>query len=135
MNDITYPGLMNWRLYGEHGVSSEAIADRLQYGRTSPRFRGGNYPCDPGDFRRCELLLDAAPLMRLDLHLMAEESPAWAALVSRWDEIAALAEEECPSYKASRRGSAPMTYELMRSIIDRSAREDLPDREGCEGAA
>lgn len=90
-----YPGLREWRLNGEHGISSEAIADRLQYGETS-MVRGSNYPRDPSDFRRCELLLRRAPSMRAGLPLMADQGPEWAALVKNWEAIAQMIESEVP---------------------------------------
>lgn len=91
-----YPGLREWRLNGEHGISSEAIADRLQYGETSMVWRGSNYPRDPSDFRRCELLLRRAPSMRAGLPLMADQGPEWAALVKNWEAIAQMIESEVP---------------------------------------
>jgi len=91
-----YEGLVWWRLHGEHGISSEAIADRLEYGATASRWRRSNYPHDPSDFRRCERLLRAAPAMRDDLPQMAVEGPEWAALVQHWDDVVALIEADAP---------------------------------------
>ena len=114
-----YPGLTWWRLHGERGISSEAIADRLQYGQTSTRYMS-NYPRDPDDFRRCELLLRHAPSMRADLNLMADQGPEWAGVVEHWDDILALIEADCPSaFTSSAHGSAIRAYALMEQIFGR----------------
>ncbi len=109
------PAAIEWHLHGEHGISSEAIFDRLSFGGTSPRWNS-NHPLDPSDFRRCELLLRAVPEFRSRLSEMAAESPVWAALVSRWQEIAALLEEEVPGVYEGANGSAVRTYALMKAI-------------------
>jgi len=118
-----YPGLREWRLNGEHGISSEAIADRLQYGETSMVWRGSNYPRDPSDFRRCELLLRRAPSMRAGLPLMADQGPEWAALVKNWEAIAQMIESEVPGafdgrppYALAYRSYAYMQY-LIRGVL------------------
>ncbi|MFS0716865.1 hypothetical protein ABC337_15375 [Arthrobacter sp. 1P04PC] len=119
---VTPAGLTDWLMFGERGVSSEAIVGHLVYGKV----RGGfNDPADPADFRRCELLLRQVPLLRLELPRMAEVSTRWAALSANWDKIAALLEEEVPNvweplgYR--RGGSAPRTYDLMKNIEKEAA--------------
>lgn len=109
-------GLSHWQSFGERGSSSNAIVEKLAYGRTP---RGFNDPADAGDFRRCELLLRAVPSLRPELHRMGELSSRWVALAARWDEIVALLEEEVPkAWTAGRwaRWHAPRTYELLRNI-------------------
>lgn len=46
------------------------------------------HPLDANDFACCERLLNSIPKLRNKLPLMAEVSPAWAALVARWPELA-----------------------------------------------
>jgi hypothetical protein len=114
------PEAATWHLHGERGISSEAIFDRLTYGQTGGHW-GSNHPHDPSDFRRCELLLRAVPEFHERLSEMAAESPTWAALVTRWDEIAAVFEEECPDHLDAPKGRmADRTYELMRVVIDKA---------------
>ncbi|MDQ0854820.1 hypothetical protein QFZ79_002931 [Arthrobacter sp. V4I6] len=116
------PGLTDWLMYGERGVSSEAIVGHLVYGKVR---QGFNDPSDPSDFRRCELLLRQVPLLRLEFPRMAEVSHRWAALVENWDKLAALLEEEVPDawgplgYR--RGGQAPRTYKLMQNIEKKAA--------------
>jgi hypothetical protein len=116
------PSLTTWLMFGERGLSSEAIVMKLVYGRVNPGF---NDPSDPDDFRRCELLLRQVPELRADFHRMAEVSPRWAGLVERWSDLVALVEEEFPevwkpkSYRRS--GEAPRTYELMKNIERKAA--------------
>jgi hypothetical protein len=110
---------ITWHLSGEHGISSEAIYDRLTYGVTSSRWHG-NYPLDPSDFRRCELLLRQVPDFRMRFHEMADVSPEWASLVERWDEIVAVFEDECPgvfTHEEHGNRMAHRTYALIDSII------------------
>lgn len=109
-----------WLATGERGVSSEAIVARLTEDDLWPPSRGGNHPYDPGDFRRCELLLREVPQARPMLWRMQAESPEWAALVDAWDELVALAESE--GVFTSSYWYAPLTYARMRQIID-GARE------------
>ena len=52
---------------------------------------------------------------------MAELNKTWAALVARWDEIEAMQMDEI-GLDWVKAKSAPMTYALMREVID-SARE------------
>jgi len=116
------PGLNHWLMFGERGLSSEAIAMKLVYGRVNGGF---NDPSDPADFRRCELLLRQVPELRAEFHRMAEVSTRWAALVERWDELVALIEEEFPkvweplNYRSG--GSAPRTFKLMQNIEKKAA--------------
>lgn len=115
--------LIEWLAGGERGISSNAIVKRITGLSTGLRRRGMDYPLDPADFKRCEKLLRAVPALRPELHRMSDVSPVWAALVARWDEIAALLEEEAPGvYDGALSRRAPNTYALMRSIIEEVAR-------------
>ena len=108
--------ILRWYAYGENGVSSETLARHLGGVRLSG---WDSEPLDPADFRRCELLLRAVPLLRLRLPEMAAVSPIWAELAARWDEISELLELEIPGiYGAGwpRKASAPRTYALMQQI-------------------
>lgn len=112
--DDTQKSVINWIATGSVGVSSECMALWLAFGeRSQTPFE----PADPGDFDRCLRLLAAAPGLRERLPKMAEVSPRWAALMSRWDEVEAshLAEVGLGWTKAR---TAPKTYALMRSIFD-----------------
>lgn len=70
---------------------------------------------------RCLKLLHRAPWLRRRLPKMAELNKTWAALVARWDEIEAMQMDEI-GLDWVKAKSAPMTYALMREVID-SARE------------
>lgn len=108
-----------WLASGQRGLSSEAIVRHLT-GQPVGRFastRHPDYPHDPDDFRRCQLLLRKVPLAGLVFGQMRTASPVWARLVDAWDEIAALIQEEAPDYLDGR-GSAPRAYRLMRRVID-----------------
>lgn len=102
------------------GLSSETMRARLVHGLPGR----GDHPHDPGDFGRCERFLRRNPHLRERLPFMADVSSEWAALVARWDDIAALMEEEVPGCldTPSRWGSAPRAYALMRELIN-SARQ------------
>ena len=59
---------------------------------------------------RCLGLLEAVPELRPHLPAMADESPVWAALVARWDELERLFAEEAPT------GRCPKLYALMKEL-------------------
>lgn len=108
-----------WIAHGERGLSSEAIVRRLTGVHLSGRYWSGtDHPADPSDFRRCEMLLRQVPLARLTFPLMRDVSPVWARFVDAWDDLVALAEEECPGiFDGEPRGrSAPRLYERMQEI-------------------
>ncbi|MDP3909346.1 MAG: hypothetical protein Q8Q14_03060 [Gemmatimonadales bacterium] len=109
-------GLAGWLAGGDTGLSSLALVAHLAGGemRAVARARGGgigSYPHDGDDLGRCLRLLDVAPELRERLPSMAGVSPAWAALVSRWDEMEALYREEEPS------GRTPMTYAMISGLL------------------
>jgi len=110
---------IEWLVNGEHGVSSMAMFNWLAFGK---RRTVGNwhvdFPHDPDDFRRCQLLLRAVPEFQQRRAYVAGLGSVWAAFSMRWDEIAALLEQECPdAYEKYPRGEAPKCYDLIKSII------------------
>ena len=111
----------HWLASGERGLSSEAIVSRLTGEKVGRSYgHGKDYPHDPGDFRRCQKLLDAVPLARLAFPAMREVSPQWARLVDAWDDIAAAIDS-----KDAPRGYA---YALMQAVI-----HDGVVCQSCEG--
>lgn len=118
--------LREWRFHGERGASSSAIAQHLTGFDFCVPGQEKAYPFDPDDLVRCLLLLEHVPALRREFHRMAELSAEWAALVERWDDLAALLESEVPRWRDRQRGArAPATYEVMRSILE-MAREGRP---------
>jgi hypothetical protein len=77
---------------------------------------------DPGDFRRCYLLLQAFPELRLQLHKVAEQYPVWAELVKRWNDVEAMLKEEVGEIAEWRKGSARKTYYFMQELIAKGRR-------------
>lgn len=107
----------HWLANGRVGISSKTMALWLAFGRRNERDPHHNYPHDPDDLDRCLKLLEAAPLLRPELHRMAQLGPVWAALVARWDEIERSHLDEV-GLGWTKAQSAPKTYELMRDVID-----------------
>jgi hypothetical protein len=105
-----------WLAHGSRGISSNTMFSVLT-GVDALRDWRPSHPHDPADFDRCLRLLAEVPELRHKLPKMAEQSPEWAALVERWDEIeqSHLNEVGLGWTKAS---SAPATYELMRGVLD-----------------
>ncbi|MBM4722555.1 hypothetical protein GS439_06885 [Rhodococcus hoagii] len=107
-----------WLMMGERGISSNAIVIHLTgiYVGSVHRF---DYPHDPSDFRRCELLLRAVPEARRHLQKLASKGLIWEALVENWDELVALGESEVPGIfdgTSSGGGRAPKLYARMREL-------------------
>lgn len=113
----------NWLAFGERGLSSEAIVAHLtgtHVGRTwsGDVYRHPYYPSDPDDFRRCQLLREAVPIVELMFGQMRTASPVWARLVDAWDEIHDTIEAEVPDYLHTRSdGLARRGYALMKRVI------------------
>ena len=108
-SQLGLPKVASWLRDGERGASSNAMCKRI-FG--IPVDAGSDYPHDPDDLRRCLLFLDAT-----DAHdkvdLMSGVSDEWQRLVSRWDELVVLFEEEV----AGGSKSAPATYALMKEVL------------------
>jgi len=105
-----------WLAEGERGVSSETIFSEMT-GIPVVGRHGGHPPCDPSDFRRCHLLLEAVPEFKARLAEMAGVSQVWARLVEKWDEIVASLDAEVPEWRSGRsRGAATGTYRMMKSL-------------------
>lgn len=64
----------DWLARGERGISSETIVSRLSGIPVGTYRWSSNYPHDPADFRRCELLLRWVPVARIGLPAMRGES-------------------------------------------------------------
>lgn len=109
------PEATAWLACGDRGISSNTIFEHLT-GISAVGEWGGGYPHDPGDFRRCRLLLERVPDLVPLLPRMAEVSPVWAALVAGWDSLCATMDAECPNWRSGR-GSALKTYKMMQKII------------------
>lgn len=105
-----------WLASGARGTSSNTMftvltgVDALGDSRPS-------HPHDPDDFDRCLALLHDVPELRAKLPLMATtKSRAWIALVVNWDQIERSHLDEV-GLGWTKAGSAPKTYDLMRSIL------------------
>jgi hypothetical protein len=104
-----------WGASGDTGISSEALCS-VMLGRDPRRDWGYNYPHDPSDLGRCLRLLDKIPEWASRISEMAKLSPEWAALVARWEEIAATMVDEV-GIDWSKGREAPKTYALMKSVL------------------
>lgn len=85
-----------WLLTAETGLSSVCLCATMLGHPSHFGLSGTNraHPMDPSDFRRCYRLLQIFPEWRDRIGEMAAVSPEWAALVSEWDELERLYEEE-----------------------------------------
>ena len=110
-----------WLAVGERGLSSEAIA--LTALGVHPIGHDASWPHDPGDLRRCLLLLEKVPETREDgLLVLAERCHKWAALVKVWNRLSETLRSETGE-NLPPRGSAPRTYALMREALDSTTAE------------
>jgi DNA-directed RNA polymerase subunit RPC12/RpoP len=101
-----------WMQGKDTGMSSISLAKQfLGISENSPA-----YPHDPDDLGRCLRLIAIAPEVSTAVDALGMKHKVWAALATRWDEIAAsMANEVGISWEKGH--SAPATYALMRSII------------------
>lgn len=111
-----------WVRGPDTGMSSlvlcATIVGRAEFARCFPTTSnelGTHHPHDPEDFGRCYRLLKAIPGFRELVGRAARLGGAWECLVSHWDELEALYEEELPT------GAAPKLYERMQQIIHEEA--------------
>jgi hypothetical protein len=99
LNDVAM-----WLRTGERGLSSNAMCKRI-FG--VPADADSSHPRDPDDLRRCLLFLDAAKAHD-KVSMMADVSPEWGHLVSKWNVIV-------ETFRAEAGGrSAPKTYALLQ---------------------
>lgn len=114
MTTAAQQSTLEWLANGETGLSSETMAFWLGFGIKK---KDSGHPHDPDDFDRCLRLLKKVPSFRLQLHRMAKLSKAWRKLVARWDEIERQHIEEVGLGWTKGR-SAPLTYTLMKTVLD-----------------
>ena len=115
-----YSDPLDWIIGDDTGISSKAIWSRMM-GRPASRNGFGNHPHDPDDFGRCYRLLACFPAWRARIGELALESREWARLVAYWDAIEASYVSECPGDPSQRAGqpwNAPLTYDLMKRVIE-----------------
>lgn len=106
-----------WMDMRDTGASSTALAQSfLGYGYG--REISTAHPHDPSDLGRCLRLIKQIPGVRLAVDRLAVSNSNWARLAPRWDELAALMEEECGISGEKNGGKAPKTYQRMREIYE-----------------
>lgn len=103
-----------WITSDDTGMSSQHIWAHMMGGKAKPPFA----PLDPDDFGRCYRLLCRVPEWRARIGEMAQYSKEWAGLVSAWDELTALWEEEIGTGfdRRNHNGSAPRLYARMQQL-------------------
>ena len=103
-----------WLNGTDTGTSSKTIFRILskEHGSKVPNstFFNPDIPHDPADFGRCYRLLKLFPAWRNRLVEVSSVYPAWTPLVTAWDKLEALYEDESPS------GSCPRLYSKMLEI-------------------
>lgn len=114
-------GAQYWFTHGEQGLSAATIFSRVT-GVEHPFLivddgEPAYYPHDPGDLRRCRLLLeDAADIAGRFAAVMPRVSREWDVLVAHWDELCFLMDEECPAWRDGP-GCCPRAYARMRVLL------------------
>jgi hypothetical protein len=106
-NGLEY-NVRKWLETGRRGASSNTMAAYLTGLIPLEEI---NHPYDPSDFKRCQLLLEAAPELREILPKMKKASNEWSALIDNWSNLETLYKEE------STKESAPKLYAEMQRIL------------------
>lgn len=104
----------DWANGPDSGLSSKTIVQILTGAFVLGRW-GFYAPADPDDFGRCHRVLKRFPELRSRLSEVAERCEQWVPLVSEWDALTRLYEEEL----AEATGSMPRLYARMRELLDR----------------
>jgi hypothetical protein len=104
-----------WLANGERGTSSNTIFTHLSGMDCVGRW-GGSHPLDPGDFRRCRLLLDQVPEFQARINELRTISPVWDRLVSSWMLLCDTMDAEFSTWREAGRGSCPKTFKFMQEL-------------------
>ena len=106
---------LDWLIHGETGISSRAILETALTGKAPEKALP---PLDPGDFRRCILMLERVPAARAGLRTLGEKSREWQMLGEGWDELARTLREEWGRELEARgeQNGAPRTREILLEI-------------------
>lgn len=111
---------VRWLATGERGLSSVCMFAYLSAENPlRENLKDKTYhPHDPIDLRRCMLMLEQVPELKPKIKMMSYVSSQWAALVNVWDILEEMMEDEAPDWrKPNCRGSAPRTYEYMKTVL------------------
>jgi hypothetical protein len=102
----------NFMLYFLIGFNAINWHKKLQ---TTIAPEGEHHPLDPDDLSRCRrLLIEGTEITKL-FPTVAKASPAWRAIVGRWDEICMTMDAEAPNWRTSSKAwRAPKTYALLK---------------------
>ena len=106
-----------WWHGGDTGISARTIW-AVMMGRDYP---DAERPHSGGAFARCERLLEQFPEWRPRLPEVAARHPAWAGLVSAWDELATLYREALAQVEAGGPDEAPELARRVRAAAEPDA--------------
>lgn len=110
---------LQWLATGERGLSSEAMFTFL-HAQDPSIFKDKDFPhpYDPGDLRRCMLMLEQVPELKPKIKMMSYASNSWAALVNVWEVLEEMMDDEAPIWREPHCGGrAPKTYEFMKNVL------------------
>lgn len=113
-----YLDVVFWLAFGERGLSSEALAHHLSGLPIVKKQQDLNHtPRDSYDFRRCLLMLEACPSIASKLHTMATVSHDWARLVTFWEDLRKIMDQENPDWRTKPYYSARL-HRKMQTLRD-----------------
>lgn len=103
---------LDWLECGERDASSNTMLMHLLNHVTMDR-EGMSHPSFLGEWRQCQLLIEAVPEVRERLSMMATASNEWRRLVQAWPRILEYADQEAPDWRTQ--GMRPSLR--LRNII------------------
>ena len=116
MNICMPEAAARWIVGGHTGLSSRTIWRHMVGLPVREGLWGMPWPVDAGDLGRCLRLLALVPEWQSRMGEMARYSPAWAALVARWDDLAQSMADEV-GIDWSKGWRAPQTDALIKSLL------------------
>ena len=113
--------VQDWLIYGERGLSSEAMCKAI-WGMPASA-SDARYPLDVDDLKRCILMVDVTGALDR-VQQAAGLSPEWREIMAVWDELYPAFKREFAEWNAAGKPAGFHSHrssELLRAALERAA--------------